>query len=120
MGLIILFIKVQYSDQVLLSGAPGLQAFAGVAYLNLIVLPASSFVSSPIRLFHDSRSSLHQQRSLCIQSSQVQTYVLIVRSGCRWPTRQRPSSSSQCPDFHLVHHRTCGTDKADVRIREKS
>ena len=47
----------------------------------------NAFVLSPIRLIHDSRPSLHQQRSLYIQSSQVQAYIL-VRPKSNWFTHQ--------------------------------
>ena len=91
-GLIILFIKLQFSNQVQQAFKP-LHTSTFNLDLNLSLNPnglvtciiPDTFVSSPIRLVHDSRPSLHQQTSLCIQSNQIQAYVL-VRPGGHWST----------------------------------
>ncbi len=54
---------------------------------------------------------VHQQRFLCIQSDQVQAYVL-VRPGSHWSTHQEAF-------VILVNAFMFIVDQADVRIREK-
>ncbi len=49
---------------------------------------ASSLASSPIRLIHDSRPSLHQPGLYIFNQSQVQGYVL-VRPWGNWSTHQK-------------------------------
>ncbi len=57
-------------------------------------------------------SNVYPQRFLCIQSSQVQAYVLI-RPGDHWSTYQEAF-------VILVNALTFIEDKADIRTREKS
>ena len=93
-SLIILFIKLQFSNQ-LQQGFRLLHTLTSNLDLNLSLKPngvvtciiPNTFILSPICLVHNSRPSLHQQKFLYIQSSQVQAYIL-VRPESHWFTHQ--------------------------------
>ena len=112
----ILFIKLQFSIRCNQAFRP-LRTSTSNIYLNLSLNPnglvaciiPDAFISSPIRLMIP---DVHLQRSLCIQSSQVQAYVL-VRPGGHWSTHQEAF-------VILVNALTFIEDEADVRRREKS
>ncbi len=115
-GLIILFIKLQFSNQVQQAFRP-LRTSTSNIYLNVSLNPndlityiiPNTFVSSPIHLIIP---NVHQQKFLFIHTSQVQAYVLVRPEG-HWSTYQEAF-------VILVHALTFIEDKADVRTREKS
>ncbi len=130
-GLIILFIKLQFFNQVQLAFRSLCTSVSNI-YLNLIlnlngfitcIIP-NTFVSSPIRLI---TPDVHQQKSLYIQLSQVQAYILIrfrlmYSSGLGLHTRQiwgplvyPPGGlhhSSPCP--HIYRRRSWRPYKREV------
>ncbi len=113
--LIISFIRLQFFHQVYQGFRP-----LHISILNLnLNFTTLLFISSLIRLFHDFKPSLHKQRFLYIQSSQVQAYIL-VKSGGHLFTYQRFLSFSQWFDFDWVFYQDYGIGKADVCTREKS
>ena len=114
-GLIILFIKLQFSircNQVFRS----LHTSTFNIYLNFSLnlnglvtcIISNAFVSSPIRLMIP---DVHLQRFLCIQSNQVQVYILIRPEG-HWFTHQEAF-------VILVNVLIFLEDKVDICIKEK-
>ncbi len=115
-GLIILFIKLQFSNQ-MQQAYRLLHTLTSNLNLKLSLNPNgfviciifNAFILSPIYLIHNFRPSLHKQRSLYIQSSLVQAYIL-VKPGGHWSIHQKT--------FVILVNVL--TNKADICTREKS
>ncbi len=119
-GLIILFIKLQFSircNQAFGHCIPQLPTSTSTSISNSASIPmASSLASFLMHSYHSQYTAwlqtYIQQRSLCIQSSQVHPYVLI-RPGGYWSIHQEAF-------IILVNALTFIKDKTNVRTREKS